>query len=115
MFGLSPELEGVITGLSVSAANTAVGVWIAKYSMTKPVKQTVSIILGGMTARLFAMAIVVWICIAVVEIHQLSFALSLMISFFLMLMIETFFFHRSHERNKTPYVRKKRVRFPELD
>lgn len=115
MFGLSPVLEGVIAGLAISGANTVAGVIMAKRSASRPVKDAMSFILAGMAVRLLIMTILVWLCISVAGFHQLAFALSVMISFFLMLMTEGFFFHTSHERNKKPIVRRKRVRFPEAD
>jgi uncharacterized membrane protein len=105
----------VAAGILLSGLNTLVGVIIANRSADKPVRDAISMILGGMTVRFFVMGLFVWLALAVLHLHRLGFALALMISFFVFLLIEGFFFHTSYERNKKPIVRKKRTRFPDYD
>lgn len=107
MFGLPPVWEGIIAGVLLSVSNTLVGILVANKTKDLPVKKVISAVLGGMTIRLFAMMILVWYCIAVAGLHKLGFALSLVISFFILLMTEIFFFHTTHEQRQ-PKIRGKR-------
>ncbi len=90
--------------------NAGVGYLLAKRSEKMPLKNALGVVIGGMVVRLFVVAIVTWICLAVWNLHMASFTLSLMISFFLMLMVEAFFFHTTTKAAPKPYYRKKRVR-----
>ena len=107
MVGLPPEVEGVLAGIMLSGMNTAAGVIIARRSSKMPVKNAMSLIIAGMFVRLFVMVILMWICLAVLEFHKTYFTLSLMIGFFALLMIETFFFHTNAKRNEKPIIRRK--------
>ncbi len=75
-----------------------------------PLKNALGIVIGGMMVRLFITAIVTWIALSVWNLHLASFTLSLMISFFLLLMLEAFFFHTKTKEQPKPYYRKRRVR-----
>ena len=105
---MSPELEGVLAGVALSGLNTAAGVAIAKRSAKMPLKNAMSLVIGGMMVRLAIMVVLMWICFAVLDFHRTYFTLSLMISFFVLLMVETFFFHAKAKGSEKPIIRRKR-------
>jgi uncharacterized membrane protein YraQ (UPF0718 family) len=96
--------------LTLAGLNGAAGIIMARRSMRMELKPAMSFLLGGMAARLGVTIILVWICLAVLELHQAALALSLMIAFFILIMVEGFFFHTQCERNKKPIVRKRKRR-----
>jgi hypothetical protein len=106
--GIPPELVGVAVGIAFSGANTLIGVGIARWTATRPMKEALSFVIGGMMLRLLLMAILTWIALTFWRLHTASFTLSLMISFFLMLMVETFFFHTTTKQSSRPIIKKRR-------
>jgi uncharacterized protein (DUF58 family) len=78
-------------------------------------KEALTYVIGGMMARLLLTAILTWIALTYWQLHTASFTLSLMISFFLMLMVETFFFHTTTKRQAKPFVRKRRKPLDEVE
>ncbi|MFM7775357.1 MAG: hypothetical protein ACKOBV_04600 [Candidatus Kapaibacterium sp.] len=107
MSGIPPELVGAAVGIAFSGASTLIGVGIARWTSKRPMKEALSYVIGGMMVRLFLMAILTWIALTYWQLHTAAFTLSLMISFFLMLMVETFFFHTTTKRSSGTVVRKR--------
>jgi uncharacterized protein YacL len=106
--GIPPQLIGAAVGITFSGVNTLIGVGIARWTSKRPMKEALTFVIGGMMARLLLTAILTWIALTYWQLHTASFTLSLMISFFLMLMVETFFFHTTTKRQAKPFVRKRK-------
>ena len=108
MSTIPPEILGSAVGIAFSGVNTLIGVGIAKWTSKKPIKEALTFVIGGMLFRLLLTAVLTWIALSYWQLHTATFTLSLMISFFLMLMVETFFFHTTTKQKAKPFVRKRR-------
>ncbi len=115
MSGIAPEIIGVAAGITISSLNAVAGIAIARRSAQKSLKDALTLVIAGMFVRLFVVAIITWICLAVYNLNAAYFTLSLMISFFLLLMIETFFFHTKTKQEPKPYLRRPKRRRAALD
>jgi len=90
----------VIIALAISVSNSLVGYVIAKKASTKEMNVFMAMIFGSLAARGVIVVALAYVGLAVVELHNLVFALTFSISAFVTLMVEVFFFHSSTEKQK---------------
>ena len=90
----------VITALGISVANSCVGYVVAKRAQQKELNTFMGIVFGSLAARAAAVVTLAYVCLGVITMHQVAFALTFSISAFVGLMVEVFFFHFSMERAK---------------
>ena len=90
----------VIIALAISVSNSLVGYVIAKKASTKEMNVFMAMIFGSLAARGVVVVVLAYVGLAVVELHNLVFALTFSISAFVALMVEVFFFHSSTEKQK---------------
>ncbi|GIV56568.1 MAG: hypothetical protein KatS3mg040_1336 [Candidatus Kapaibacterium sp.] len=106
----SPVLLGIVMGFLLSAVNVAAGLAVARRAQRLPVNQATTLVLTAMALRLFAMVVLIVVVLTTFEVNRLAFALTLMVSFFVMVLMEAFFLHARHEKSKTPLLRRRRYR-----
>jgi len=107
---LSRTLVSIGAGFLLSAANILAGLLVARRAQRLPVNRATAMVLTAMAVRLVVMVIAIGATVSLLEVNRLAFALTLMISFFVMVIAEAFFLHTRHERAKTPLVRRRRYR-----
>lgn len=90
----------VSIALAISVSNSLVGYVIAKKASTKEMNVFMAMIFGSLAARGVIVVALAYVGLAVVELHNLVFALTFSISAFVALMVEVFFFHSSTEKQK---------------
>ena len=94
----------VITALGISVANSCVGYVVAKRAQQKELNTFMGIVFGSLAARAAAVVTLAYVCLGVISMHQVAFALTFSISSFVGLMVEVFFFHFSMERAKQQHL-----------
>lgn len=94
----------VITALGMSVANSCIGYVVAKRAQQKELNTFMGIVFGSLAARAAAVVTLAYICLGVISMHQVAFALTFSISAFAGLMVEVFFFHFSMERAKEQHL-----------
>ena len=94
----------VITALGMSVANSCIGYVVAKRAQQKELNTFMGIVFGSLAARAAAVVTLAYICLGVISMHQVAFALTFSISAFAGLMVEVFFFHFSMERAKQQHL-----------
>ncbi len=94
----------VITALGISVANSCIGYVVAKRAQKKELNSFMGIVFGSLAARAAAVVSLAYICLGVISMHQVAFALTFSISAFAGLMVEVFFFHFSMERAKQQHL-----------
>lgn len=107
---MRPTLLGIIIGFLLSAVNIAAGIAVARRAQHLPVNRATTLVLTAMALRLLAMVALIVVVLTTLEVDRLAFALTLMVSFFVMVLVEAFFLHTHHEKSKTPLVRRRRYR-----
>lgn len=100
--GLDPKgpLFAVITALGISVANSWAGYVVARRAQTKELNTFMGIVFGSFAVRGIIVITVAYLCLGVVMMDQVAFALAFSISAFSGLMVEVFFFHVSMETSK---------------
>ncbi|KXB98582.1 MAG: hypothetical protein AA908_04165 [Chlorobi bacterium NICIL-2] len=106
----SPVLLGIVMGFLLSAVNVAAGLAVARRAQRLPVNRATTLVLTAMALRLLAMVVLIVVVLTTFEVNRLAFALTLMVSFFVMVLVEAFFLHARHEKSKTPLLRRRRYR-----
>jgi hypothetical protein len=104
--GVDPKgpLIAVITALGISVANSWVGYLVAKRAQTKELNSFMGLVFGSLALRGIIVVTLAYVCLGVVLMHQVAFALTFSISAFAGLMVEVFFFHFSMERKKRQHL-----------
>lgn len=87
----SPVLLGIVMGFLLSAVNVAAGLAVARRAQRLPVNQATTLVLTAMALRLLAMVVLIVVVLTTFEVNRLAFALTLMVSFFVMVLVEAFF------------------------
>jgi len=93
-------LVAIITALGISVANSSVGYIVSKRAQSRELNTFMGIVFGSLAIRGIVVVTLAYLCLGVVQMHQVSFALTFSISAFAGLMVEVFFFHFSMERTK---------------
>jgi hypothetical protein len=93
-------LVAIITALGISVANSSVGYIVSKRAQSKELNTFMGIVFGSLAIRGIVVVTLAYLCLGVIQMHQVSFALTFSISAFAGLMVEVFFFHFSMERTK---------------
>ncbi len=75
-------------GFSISLANVIVGYRIIANSVGKPARLFATMVLGSMVIRMFGILILLWILIGVISLPPESLAASLLISYFVFMIVE---------------------------
>lgn len=101
----------VFTALGISVANSCIGYVVAKRAQQKDLNTFMGIVFGSLAARAAAVVTLAYVCLGVVSMHQVAFALTFSISAFAGLMVEVFFFHFSMERAKQQHLQNVRRPF----
>ncbi|MCX7929295.1 MAG: hypothetical protein N2663_01025 [Chlorobi bacterium] len=99
-----------MVGILLSLANIAAGLLVARRAQHLPVNRATSLVLTAMALRLVMMVIIIAAVVTIFDLHKLALALALMVSFFVMVIVEAFFLHARHENAKTPLRRRRRYR-----
>jgi putative effector of murein hydrolase LrgA (UPF0299 family) len=107
---LSPTVLGIAVGLLLSVLNVSAGYLVARRAQRLPVNRAIVLVLTAMAVRLIGMVVLIVTVLSTLEVNQLAFALTLMVSFFVMVLVEAFFLHVHHERAKYPLVRRRHYR-----
>ena len=107
---LSPTVLGIAVGLLLSVLNVSAGYLVARRAQRLPVNRAIVLVLTAMAVRLIGMVVLIVTVLSTLEVNQLAFALTLMVSFFVMVLVEAFFLHVYHERAKSSLVRRRHYR-----
>lgn len=96
LFGLSQEISGVLYALVLAMLYAVAGYWSVNYASKKAFSLFVGIIFGTMVARLVTAITIIWFLMAIVGVHQLSFSLTFLISYFIFLMVEILYINKRY-------------------
>lgn len=102
---LKGPFVAIVTALVISAANSVIGYVVAKWAQQKELNTFMGIVFGSLAARALVVVTLAYVCLGVVSMHQVAFALTFSISAFAGLMVEVFFFHFSMERTKQEHLK----------
>ena len=102
-------LTAALTALGIGVVNTIIGYIVARVAFGKELNTFLAFVFGSLGVRAVAVVVLAWYCLSVLEMHQVSFALTFSVSTFIFLMGEILFFHRSFEKSK------REVRLPASD
>ena len=93
-------LIGAATAIAICLVNTLIGYVVAKKAFGKELNVFLSLVFGSLGARAIGVLVAAWYCLSIVEMHQVSFALTFAVVCFIFLMGEILFFHNSFEKSK---------------
>ena len=79
---------------AICLLNVLAGLSIARKTFHKRFERFIGIVIGSMIVRIVISAILVWLCISILHVHVLSFAISFCIGTFIFLFVEIFYFHK---------------------
>ena len=75
-------------GFLISLANVVAGYRVVASSVGKPSRLFMASVFGSMVVRLFAMLALLWFFVSIVALPPVSLAASLMISYFVFMIVE---------------------------
>jgi len=81
-------IEAIAIAFGITLINALAAFLIAKRAQKKETKEFNKIIIGSMVVRYFINVIAVWFCLKVLNLLPLPFALTFMISTFILIFIE---------------------------
>jgi len=93
-------LAAVLTALGICVINTALGWIVSRMAFGKDLNVFLAMIFGSLGVRAIIVMVSAWLCLSVLNMHQVAFSLTFAISMFVLLLAEIFFFHRSYENAK---------------
>lgn len=77
-----------------------VGYVVAKKAFGKELNVFLSMVFGSLGVRAIVVIASAWYCLSVLEMHQVTFAITFAVMGFMMLMGEILFFHQWFEKSK---------------
>lgn len=86
-------LTAIFSALIISILNATAAVIIIKIAMKKDWRMFNKLIFGSMVARYFIIIIMLWLSFKVFDLDKLAFALTFMLSTFIILFFEIIFIH----------------------
>lgn len=89
-----------LTALGINLVNTMVGYVVAKKAFGKELNVFLSMVFGSLGVRAIVVIASAWYCLSVLEMHQVTFAITFAVMGFMMLMGEILFFHQWFEKSK---------------
>lgn len=98
LLGLSQEISGVLYALVLAVLYAVAGYWSVNFASKKEFSLFVGIIFGTMVVRLVVAIVIIWFLMAILGVHQLSFSLTFLISYFIFLMIEILHINKRYTR-----------------
>jgi len=84
-------IPAIILGSALSICNAFIGFMFIKYAYRKKIEKFNSIVFTSMTIRYFVVACIVFVILKYSSTNQLGFAISFMISTFIVTFLEIFF------------------------
>lgn len=88
LFGLSQEVSGILYAVMLAVLYAAAGYWSVNFASKKEFSLFIGIIFGTMVVRLVTAITTIWFLMAILGVHQLTFSLTFLIVYFILLMIE---------------------------
>lgn len=110
----SSVLTSVLLALIIGITNVGLGYFIARYAFHKSLNMCLGIVLGSMSARFIAVALIAWYCIGVAHFHQIGFAVTFVITTFVLLMAEIISFNNSYNGYKEYKIQHEQLRAQRL-
>jgi predicted permease len=95
------DLYAIILAQVVCFINALSGYLIARKAFTKPFEKFVSIVLGSMSFRIMLVGAISWWALAMLNVPQLAYSLSLAVGVFVYLFAEIMYFHVLSDKIKT--------------
>ncbi len=80
--------ESIIIALLICILNAVAALYVIRKAQKKVIEKFTKIVLSSLVIRYFIVVILVWLCLKVLELHQLAFSLTFMISTFLLIIAE---------------------------
>ena len=78
-------MMSLLIAIFISSLNVAIALIVIKYAAKKKKNDFIKYVLGSMVARYFLMVVLVWICLAFLELNRLIFGLTFLISTFILI------------------------------
>lgn len=94
------SIVAAATAFGICVVNALLGFVIARWAFKREMNTFLAIVFGSFGARAILVIVAVWACLGVLEMEQVSFAITFAISCFVFLMGEILFFHRWLEKQK---------------
>jgi hypothetical protein len=85
--------KAILLALSLTILNAVVSLIIINYSMKKDWKKLYKLVFGSMTVRYFLTTSLVWFCLRYFVLNAFAFALTFLISTFILIFVEILFIH----------------------
>lgn len=94
-------ITGVLSGVAMSLLNVLMGYGAMEYSFNKSYTKFTQIVLGGIVVRLFVMAGLLIMLIALVKVHSIALISSLFVMYIIFLTLEVLYIHNKwHDKFK---------------
>lgn len=81
-------IESILIAVGITFLNALAAILVVKKSYRKQAKDFNKLIIGSMVIRYFIIVIAVWFCLKVLNLMPLPFALTFMISTFILIFVE---------------------------
>lgn len=86
-------VNGVIAGVAMSVLNVLMGYGAVEYSFNRSYTTFMQIVLGGIVVRLFVMAGLLIVLIALLHVHAVALVGSLFVMYVIFLALEVLYIH----------------------
>ncbi len=86
-------LISVIIGFLICLANALAAAMLIIRAYRGPEEKIIRKVLGGMVVRYFCVTILLWFCLTFLELHRLAFALTFLVSTFVLIILEILYFN----------------------
>jgi len=83
----------IIIAVSLTILNLIISIVIVNYAMKTDWNRLYKLVFGSMVAKYFVTAFLVWICLKYLDIDQFAFAITFLISTFVLIFVEILFIH----------------------
>lgn len=110
----SSVITSVLLALIIGLTNVGLGYFIARYAFHKSFNACLGIVLGSMSVRFIIVSVIAWYCLGVAHFHQIGFAVTFVVSTFVLLMAEIIYFNNSYSAYKEFKVYREQVRKQQL-
>jgi hypothetical protein len=92
--------KAILIALSLTMLNAVSSLLISNHALKQTWKKFNKLVFGSMVIRYFLTAALVWFCLQYLDLHKLAFALTFLVSTFILIFVEILFIHNKSKSFK---------------
>ncbi len=80
--------ESVIAAFTLCLINVSAGLAVIRFAFQRKKEKFIPVVLSSMIIRYVIVTVAVWFCLKILEMHQLGFSLTFLVTTFILIILE---------------------------